>query len=50
MRIKLKWPVVFFLCLPPIAGASALLVLGRSADLKNKLLGVYYVVRFVVVI
>ena len=47
MRIKLKWPVVFVLCLPPIAGASALLALGRGAELKNKLLGTYYVVRII---
>lgn len=43
-KLKLKWPIVFFLCLPPIGGASALLVLGRTSDLKNKLLGCYYVV------
>ena len=43
MRLKLKWPVVFVLVLPPIAGASALLVLGRGVELKNKLLGTYYV-------
>ena len=45
MKVKLKWPVLFVLCLPPIAGASALLGMGREPELKNKLLGVYYVVR-----
>ncbi|KAI0033575.1 major facilitator superfamily domain-containing protein [Vararia minispora EC-137] len=45
-RIKLKWPVVFFLTLPPIAGAIALLKLGRTADLRNRLLGCYYVISF----
>jgi hypothetical protein len=44
-RIKLKWPVLFFLCLPPIAGGSALFVLGRGSELRNKLLACYYVVR-----
>lgn len=43
-KIKMKWPVVFFLTLPPIAGASALYTLGREPELKNKLLGCYYVV------
>ncbi|KAJ3554998.1 hypothetical protein NM688_g2813 [Phlebia brevispora] len=46
MKIQLKWPVVFCLCLPPIAGSSALLVMGRAIELKNKLLGVYYVLSF----
>lgn len=45
-RIKLKWPVLFFLCLPPIAGGSALYVLGRGPEFRNKLLACYYVVRF----
>jgi len=45
-KIKLKWPVVFFLTLPPIGGASALYVLGRTPDLRNKLLGCYYVLSF----
>jgi hypothetical protein len=43
-KIKLKWPVLLFLTLPPIAAASALYVLGREPELKNKLLGCYYVV------
>ncbi|KAG6916243.1 hypothetical protein DXG01_007740 [Tephrocybe rancida] len=46
MKIKLKWPVIFVLSLPPIAGASALMVLGRSPDLRNTLLGCYYVLSF----
>ncbi|EIN09349.1 MFS general substrate transporter [Punctularia strigosozonata HHB-11173 SS5] len=45
-RIKLKWPVLFFLTLPTIGGASALLALGRGTELKNKLLGCYYVLSF----
>lgn len=45
VRLKLKSPVVFCLTLPPIAGASALLVLGRGPELRNTLLGCYYVVR-----
>ncbi|KAL1659379.1 major facilitator superfamily domain-containing protein [Schizophyllum commune] len=45
-RIKLKWPVVFFLTLPAIGGASALLVLGRDPSMKNELLGCYYVLSF----
>ncbi|KDQ28582.1 hypothetical protein PLEOSDRAFT_1039770 [Pleurotus ostreatus PC15] len=45
-KIKLKWPVVFFLTLPPIAGASALYTLGRGPELKGTLLGCYYVVCF----
>ncbi|TCD62052.1 hypothetical protein EIP91_007528 [Steccherinum ochraceum] len=42
-RLKLKWPVIFFLTLPPIAGASGLFVLGRGLEYRNKLLGCYYV-------
>ncbi|KAF9490985.1 MFS general substrate transporter [Pleurotus eryngii] len=42
-KIKLKWPVVFFLTLPPIAGASALYTLGRGPELKGALLGCHYV-------
>lgn len=45
-RLKLKSPVVFCLTLPPIAGASALLVLGRGPQLRNTLLGCYYVVCY----
>lgn len=44
-RIKLKWPVLVGVTLPPIAGASALYALGREPELRNKLLGCYYVVR-----
>ncbi|KAF9462293.1 major facilitator superfamily domain-containing protein [Collybia nuda] len=42
-KIKLKWPVIFGLTLPPIAGVSALLVLDHGPEMKNKLLGCYYV-------
>ncbi|KAJ7594767.1 major facilitator superfamily domain-containing protein [Mycena floridula] len=45
-KIKLKWPVIFALTLPPIGGASALYILGRDPALKNKLLGCYYVLSF----
>ncbi|KAG8723715.1 hypothetical protein FRC09_002053 [Ceratobasidium sp. 395] len=45
-KLKLKWPVLFFLTLPPIAGASALYMLGREVSLRNKLLGCYYVLSF----
>ncbi|KAJ7268743.1 MFS general substrate transporter [Mycena haematopus] len=45
-KIKLKWPVVFVACLPPVAGAAALFTLGREPELKNKLLGCYYVLSF----
>ncbi|KAF7315495.1 MFS general substrate transporter [Mycena indigotica] len=45
-KIKLKWPVIFGFALPPIAGASALMVLGRGAELRNKLLACYYVLSF----
>ncbi|CAE6444321.1 unnamed protein product [Rhizoctonia solani] len=45
-KLKLKWPVIFFLTLPPVAGASALYVLGREPELRNKLLGCYYVLSF----
>ena len=44
-KLKLKWPVLLGLSIPPIAGASALFVLGRGPELRNKLLGCYYVVR-----
>ncbi|KAJ8496781.1 hypothetical protein ONZ45_g12308 [Pleurotus djamor] len=45
-KIKLKWPVIFFLTLPPIAGASALLNLGRGGELRARLLVCYYVLSF----
>ncbi|KAG8789541.1 hypothetical protein FRC12_013390 [Ceratobasidium sp. 428] len=45
-KIKLKWPVLFFLTLPPIAGASALYMLGREVSLRGELLGCYYVLSF----
>ncbi|KDN46898.1 hypothetical protein RSAG8_03975, partial [Rhizoctonia solani AG-8 WAC10335] len=42
-KLKLKWPVLFLLTLPPIAGAAALYELGRGTELRNTLLGCYYV-------
>ncbi|KAJ7187989.1 MFS general substrate transporter [Mycena filopes] len=45
-KIKLKWPVIFFASLPPIAGSAALYTLGRGAELRNTLLGCYYVLSF----
>ncbi|KAK0451226.1 MFS general substrate transporter [Desarmillaria tabescens] len=45
-RLRLKWPVVFALTLPPIAGASALYTLGRGVEYRNSLLGCYYVLSF----
>jgi len=45
-KIKLKWPVIFVASLPPIAGAAALYTLGRGSELRNKLLGCYYVLSF----
>ncbi|KAK7005734.1 MFS general substrate transporter [Favolaschia claudopus] len=45
-KIKLKWPVIFVASLPPIAGASALFVLGRGPELRAKLLASYYVLSF----
>ncbi|KAF5376222.1 hypothetical protein D9615_008548 [Tricholomella constricta] len=45
-KIKLKWPIIFALTLPPIAGASALLVLDRGPELRHTLLGCYYVLSF----
>lgn len=45
-KIKLKWPVIFFISLPPIAGAAALYTLGRGPSLRHELLGCYYVLSF----
>ncbi|KAJ7346874.1 MFS general substrate transporter [Mycena albidolilacea] len=45
-KIKLKWPVIFFASLPPIAGSAALYTLGRGAELRAQLLGCYYVLSF----
>ena len=49
-KIKLKAPVIFFLTLPPIAGAVALLTLGRGPELRNTLLGCYYVVCLIMAV
>ncbi|KAF8603639.1 MFS general substrate transporter [Ceratobasidium sp. AG-I] len=45
-KLKLKWPVVLFLTIPPIAGASALYVLGREPELRNKLLECLCILSF----
>ncbi|KAI0700213.1 major facilitator superfamily domain-containing protein [Cytidiella melzeri] len=45
-RIKLKAPVLLCLTLPTIGGAVALLTLGRGPELRNTLLGCYYVTSF----
>ncbi|KAJ7178376.1 MFS general substrate transporter [Mycena crocata] len=45
-KIKLKWPVIFVASLPPIAGAAAIYTLGRGPELRNGLLGCYYVLSF----
>ncbi|TFK64965.1 MFS general substrate transporter [Pluteus cervinus] len=45
-KLKLKWPVIFALTLPPIAGAAALLKLGRGPEIRNELLVCYYVLSF----
>ncbi|KAJ7703005.1 major facilitator superfamily domain-containing protein [Mycena rosella] len=45
-KIKLKWPVIFFASLPPIAGSAALYTLGRGPALRHELLGCYYVLSF----
>jgi hypothetical protein len=43
-KLKLKWPVIVGLSIPPIAGAAALLRLGRGKDDRGALLACYYVV------
>ncbi|KAK1223983.1 hypothetical protein PQX77_013144 [Marasmius sp. AFHP31] len=42
-KVKLKWPVIFALTIPPIAGAAALLKLGRGLEQRGALLACYYV-------
>ncbi|KAG6901299.1 hypothetical protein C0995_013947 [Termitomyces sp. Mi166 len=42
---RLKWPVIFALTLPPIGGASALLVLGRTPDWGTRCLVPYALER-----
>ncbi|KAH7102698.1 MFS general substrate transporter [Auriculariales sp. MPI-PUGE-AT-0066] len=46
MRLKLKSPVIIVLTLFPIGGASALYALGRGPELRNTLLGCYYITAF----
>ncbi|KAK7441554.1 hypothetical protein VKT23_016547 [Stygiomarasmius scandens] len=45
-KLKLKWPVILGLSIPPIAGAAALLRLGRDKDDRGALLACYYVLSF----
>ncbi|KAJ8087662.1 hypothetical protein PM082_006497 [Marasmius tenuissimus] len=45
-KTKLKWPVILGLSIPPIAGAAALLKLGRGPEYRGALLGCYYVLSF----
>ncbi|KAJ7873888.1 MFS general substrate transporter [Mycena olivaceomarginata] len=45
-HFKLKFPVLFALILPPIAGAAALLHIPRGATHKGALLGAYYIISF----
>ncbi|KAJ8087519.1 hypothetical protein AAF712_006640 [Marasmius tenuissimus] len=45
-KVKLKWPVIFALTIPPIAGAAALLKLGRGSEQRGALLACYYVLSF----
>ncbi|KAL0579642.1 hypothetical protein V5O48_002338 [Marasmius crinis-equi] len=45
-KMKLKWPVILGLSLPPVAGAVALLKLGREREHRGALLGCYYVLSF----
>ncbi|KAF8869062.1 major facilitator superfamily domain-containing protein [Infundibulicybe gibba] len=45
-RLKLKWPVIFGLTIPPIAGSVALLCMGRGPGTRNSLLVCYYVLSF----
>ncbi|ESK92567.1 allantoate permease [Moniliophthora roreri MCA 2997] len=45
-KIKLKWPVIVGLSIPPIAGVVALLRLGRGPEHRGALLACYYVLSF----
>ncbi|THU99589.1 MFS general substrate transporter [Dendrothele bispora CBS 962.96] len=45
-KLKLKWPVIFGLSIPPIAGVVALLKLGRDKEDRGALLACYYVLSF----
>ncbi|KAF7315829.1 hypothetical protein MIND_00099100 [Mycena indigotica] len=49
-RLKLKFPVLIALTIPPIAGAAALLKINRaSSNAKAALLGSYYLWAFNIV-
>jgi hypothetical protein len=43
-RIKMKSPVLLLLCLPPIAGCSILIAVGRAASDRAVLLVGYYII------
>ncbi|KAJ7933750.1 MFS general substrate transporter [Mycena leptocephala] len=45
-RLKLKFPVLLALTVPPIAGAAALLHIPRGATHRGALLGAYYIISF----
>ncbi|KND91789.1 putative transporter [Tolypocladium ophioglossoides CBS 100239] len=45
-RIKMKSPVLLLLCLPPIAGCSILLSVGRKPSDRAVLLAGYYLISF----
>ncbi|KLO20388.1 putative allantoate transporter [Schizopora paradoxa] len=42
-KIKLRFPVIVFLCCFPVAGCVALLKLGRGAEERGSLLAAYYI-------
>ncbi|CAG9938731.1 unnamed protein product [Clonostachys rosea f. rosea IK726] len=45
-KIRMKSPVLLLLCLPPIAGCSILMAVGRSPSDRAVLLTGYYIVSF----
>lgn len=45
-RIKMKSPVLLLLCLPPIAGCSILLSVGRATGDRAVLLAGFYIISF----
>ncbi|KAF5344336.1 hypothetical protein D9758_013240 [Tetrapyrgos nigripes] len=45
-KLKVKWPIIFCLCIPAIGGVAALLTLGRDKHERGKLLASYYVISF----
>ncbi|KAK1223989.1 hypothetical protein PQX77_013125 [Marasmius sp. AFHP31] len=42
-KVKLKWPIIFALTIPPVAGVTTLLKLGRDPEDRGALLSCYYV-------